>query len=65
MIKTAFPTFVMDGKSYVVLAGYGDKFVLGGVADGNFDGNTLVIPKNSEKIINLKAVYYENLYSKK
>lgn len=65
MIKTAFPTFVMDGKSYVILAGYGDRFVLGGVADGHFDGGTFVIPKNSEKIINLKAVYYENLYSKK
>lgn len=65
MIKTAFPTFVMDGKSYVVLAGYGDRFVLGGIADGHFNGSTLVIPKNSEKIINLKAVYYEDLYNKK
>jgi hypothetical protein len=64
VIKTAFPTFVMDGKSYVVLAGYGDRFVLGGISNGHFDGNTLVIPKNSEKIINLKAVYYESLYSK-
>ncbi|KTB93680.1 hypothetical protein [Pseudomonas syringae] len=65
MIKTAFPTFVMDGKSYVVLAGYGDRFVLGGIVNGQFDENTLVIPKNSEKIINLKAVYYESLYNKK
>lgn len=65
MIKTAFPTLAIDGKSYVVLAGYGDRFVLGGISDGHFDGNTLVIPKNSEKIINLKAVYYESLYSKK
>lgn len=65
MFKTAFPTFAMEGKSYVVLAGYGDRFVLGGIADGHFDGNTSVLPKNSEKIVNLKAVYYESLYSKK
>lgn len=59
-IKSAYPSLEMEGKTYVVLANYGDRFVLGGVGDGQYDGNTYVIPKNSEKIINLKLVRYDS-----
>ncbi|MGG5223462.1 hypothetical protein [Pseudomonas syringae pv. coryli] len=62
--KEDFSTLIMDGKSYVILAGYGDRFVLGGISENKFDGNTYVIPKNSEKIVNLKNIYYRDFYYK-
>ncbi|WIN05189.1 MULTISPECIES: hypothetical protein [Pseudomonas] len=57
--KVAYPSFTMDGKVYAVLSNYGDRFVLGGVDEGHYNGNTYVIPKNSDKIINLKLVRYK------
>ncbi|WP_156329650.1 hypothetical protein VUG52_16870 [Pseudomonas sp. LH21] len=57
--KTSYSSFEMDGKEYVILAGYGDRFVLGGVKDGQFNKVTAVIPKNSEKLINVKRSSYE------
>ncbi|GFZ70607.1 hypothetical protein PSE10C_13490 [Pseudomonas amygdali pv. eriobotryae] len=59
-IKNSYPSFGMDGKTYAILANYGDRFVLGGVDNGHYDFNTYVIPKNSEKIINLKLVRYSD-----
>jgi hypothetical protein len=63
-IKSAYPTFDLDQKKVVILSGYGDRFVLGGVKDDRFDGITLVLPKNSEKLINVKNVRYENFIVK-
>lgn len=62
-VKSVYPTFMMDGKPYVILSGYGDRFVLGGIKDQSFDGNTFVIPKNSEKLINIKMQKYDRYNS--
>lgn len=57
-LRTGYSSFEADGKSYVILAGYGDRFVLGGVKDGKFDKTTYVIPKNSEKLVDVKFTRY-------
>lgn len=63
-IKSVYPTFEFDQKKFVILSGYGDRFVLGGINGDHFDGTTQVIPKNSEKLINVKSVKYDDFIVK-
>lgn len=62
--KSRFSAFISEGKEYAILSAYGDRFVVGGVADGAFDGNVYVFAKNSDRLVNVKAKRYNNFLSR-
>lgn len=62
--KSGFPSFFSDGKEYAILSAYADRFVVGGVTDGKFDGNVYIFAKNSERLVNVRKKYYDNFLSR-
>lgn len=61
--RTGYQTFVMEGKEYAMIASYGDLVVLGGVLEEHFNGLISIVPKNSEKLVDLRSAYFEDFLS--
>jgi multisubunit Na+/H+ antiporter MnhF subunit len=61
--KTGYQTFVMEGKEYAVIAAFGDLVVLGGVLEEHFNGLVSILPKNSEKLVELRGAYFKDFLS--
>lgn len=62
--KSGFSSFLSDGKEYAILSAYADRFVVGGVDGGMFDGNVYVFAKNSERLVNLRKKHYVKFLSR-
>lgn len=61
--KTGYQTFIMDGKEYALIAAYDDLLILGGVVEEHFDGLISILPKNSDKLENLRGAYLKGFLS--
>ncbi|WP_425221756.1 hypothetical protein [Pseudomonas sp.] len=56
--KQSFYVFKLGEKDVAILAGYGDNLVLGGYANGQFDGTTYLLPKSSGEIVGVSRVRF-------
>lgn len=62
--KSRFSMFISEGKEYVILSAYADRFVVGGITGKVFNGNVYVFAKNSERLINVRKKRYDSFWSR-
>lgn len=61
--KSGYQTFVMEGKEYALIATYDDLVILGGVVEDQYDGLVSILPKNSDKLANLRSAKLKGFLS--
>lgn len=61
--KQSYDVFKLGEKDVAILAGYGDNLVLGGYANGQFDGTTYLLPKSSGEIVGVSRVRFNQFIS--
>lgn len=62
--KSNYQTFVLDGEEVAIIAAYGERIIVGGVTGDQFNTKITIVPKDSEKLIDLKSAYFTNFLSK-
>lgn len=62
--KSNYQTFVLDGEEVAIIAAYGERIIVGGVTADQFNTRITMVPKDSEKLIDLKNAYFTNFLSK-
>lgn len=55
--RSDYQTVNMNGGEYAILSAYGDLVVLGGIYDEQFNGVISIVPRNSEKLVELRNAY--------
>lgn len=55
--RSDYQTVNMNGGEYAILSAYGDLVVLGGVYDEQFNGVISIVPRNSERLAELRSAY--------
>lgn len=58
-LKTSYDIFDLDGNSVAILAGYGDRLVLGSYSGNQFDGKVFILSKSSEKLNGVSRVVFQ------
>jgi len=58
--RSDYQTVSIDQREYAILSAYGDLIVLGGVYDDQFNGAISIVPRNSEKLTELRNAYLPN-----
>lgn len=61
--KTNYQVFFLNGEEVAILAAYGERIIVGGVTGDQFNSKLTIVPKDSEKIIDLKNAYFERFLS--
>lgn len=61
--KTNYQTFNLDGDEVAILAAYGERIIVGGVTGDKFNTKISIVPKDSQKLVDLKTAFFENFLS--
>ncbi|AUF96333.1 hypothetical protein CXQ80_11085 [Pseudomonas sp. 02C 26] len=63
-LRTSYDVLTNDSKQFAILAGYGDRLILGGVKDGVHDRTIAVISLTSDALKDIQRVRLENFLSR-
>ena len=63
--KSNYQTFILDGEEVAILAAYGERVIVGGVTGDQFNTKLTVVPKDSEKLVDLKQAFFDGFLSEK
>lgn len=62
--KSEYQTFTLDGAEVAIVAVYGERIIVAGITEDQFDRQISVIGKDSGKVVNLKKAYLNNFLTR-
>jgi hypothetical protein len=62
--KTEYQTFTLDGDEVAIVAVYGERIIVAGITEDQFNKRISIVGKDSGKVVNLRRAYLKNFITK-